>query len=147
MIHYLLAADRTAVIKDISWSKRLAPNFSYCFRFNYLKPWKKTKSFKNRHFATLPVTKRNLLLKIRKRMVTVWSWYLNVAFQRIFSDFPFLRSSQRKMTTFHVDVEKVTKLDGTRVSLDYEMRCEALRISIIEKSIFCIKRKIITMYE
>ena len=78
-------------------------------------------------------------------MVWVRSRYFHLTFKRIFSDFPFSRSSRHKMTTFDAYVEKVRKkLDGIRVSLDYEMRCEA-RIST--NRLFGKRRIIISMNE
>jgi hypothetical protein len=89
-------------------------------------------------FVGLSVNKRIVLRNIRKWISTIWSRYFNPAFKWVIFDFPFARSSREKMTNFYAYVEKVRnkkkkkKLDGSRVSLKCEMRCEArLRTLII----------------
>ena len=77
-------------------------------------------------------------------MIWVRSRYFHLAFKRKFSDLPFPRSSRHKITTFDAYVEKVRKLDGIRVSLDYVMRCEA-RIST--NRLFGKRRIIISVNE
>ncbi len=67
--------------------------------------------------------------------------YFYLAFERQFSDLPFSRSLRHKNQIFHAYVEKEKeeeekeeeekeeeekKLDGTRVVLGCEMRCEAV---------------------
>jgi hypothetical protein len=47
-------------------------------------------------------------------MVSVRSRYFHLAFERIFSDFRFVRSSRRKMTTFYAYVDKVKKKEKTK---------------------------------
>src|ERR1700733_9993893 len=58
------------------------------------------KFIKNRLFFGLLINKRNLIMKIGKRKVEIRSRYFHLAFQRIFSDFPFSRSSRQKTALF-----------------------------------------------
>ncbi len=55
-------------------------------------------------------------MEIGKQMVQIQVRYFHLAFKRIFSDVPLLRSFGHKIQNFDADVEKERKkLDGTRV--------------------------------
>jgi hypothetical protein len=78
---------------------------------------------KNHLFVGLVLSKWKVLLKIGKEMVQIQGRYFHLAFERIFSDVPLLRSSRHKI---RVEKERKKELDGTRVKLRCEMRCEAV---------------------
>ena len=60
VIHYLLSADFTVVVNDISCSKILAPNFSWCFFIILI--ISKGKDHKIRGFSGLIVNERKLVI-------------------------------------------------------------------------------------
>ena len=107
VIHYLLSADFTAVLNEISCSKILAPNFSCCFFIILI--ISKGKDHQIRVFSVLFVNELNLLGKIGKQMVSIQSRYFHISFQPIFCDFPISRSSRHKMTTFDAYGERSQK--------------------------------------
>ena len=74
MIHYLLSAVVTAVLY---FRKRLAPNFAFGFRFNYLED----NLFQNRRFWTLFVREGDVLRKIGEKDSLIRSRYFGPAFQ------------------------------------------------------------------
>ena len=105
----------------------MAPNFSFCFHFNYLT----ADFFQNCLFGTEFVRVPEMLRMIGWNMPWVRTQYFNLAFERVNCDVGFSRSSRHKTTSRDAYVEKVKerkkkkKLDGLRVSLENEMRCEA----------------------
>ena len=130
MIHYLLSADFTAVLNEISCSKILAPNFSCCFFFILI--ISKGKDHQIRVFSELFVNELNLLRKIGKQMVSIQSRYFHISFQPIFCDFPISRSSRQKMTTLTSREERKKELDGIRVNSTAKCGAKLLRMSIID---------------
>ncbi len=100
---------------------------------NYLKTRKKAESTKIRLFLELFSNERNLLLKIKKRKVSIWSWYFLFTFERVFSDFPLSRLWQHKTPTFDAYVKKVKK--QTRIRL--HKWCASHRINNSHSIIVC----------
>ena len=126
MIHYLLSADFTAVVNDISCSMILAPNCSSCFLIILI--ISTGKDHQIRVFSRLIVNELNLLRKIGKQMVSIQSRYFHLAFQPIFCDFPIPRSSRQKMTTLTSREE--SKLDGIRVNSTARCGAKLLRMPV-----------------
>jgi hypothetical protein len=83
--------------------------------FNYLK----SKNIQICCFVEPSINDRNLVENVWKRIQVVGSRCFHLTFQRIFSDFPFSRSSHNKTTTFDAYVEKVRKNKNSRRTTSY----------------------------
>jgi hypothetical protein len=80
--------------------KKVAPNFTSCFRYNY-REMRTKQPTKLWHFLLQFVDKWHVLRKIEKLMVPVQCRYSLLMFQQIFCDFLFLRSSRHKIKLFY----------------------------------------------